>query len=175
MKWARTSSEAEPALAAARRFREWLDQRFGPTRMLVEHPIAHRLTNNQIVRGWADLLLETDHGWIIIDHKSSPRPRSEWRNGLASKMVGALRRGNPRHRRALLAAISRVRSHVWREGRTRSIRGHQTASLDGEAPKRLLRGFFRGCPPDRADERRRTAIPMQTIGASRSRVGGRSR
>ena len=29
-------------------------------------------------RGWTDLLLETDAGWIVIDHKSSPRPRPEW-------------------------------------------------------------------------------------------------
>ena len=34
--------------------------------------------NGQVLRGWIHLLLETDDGWIVIDHKSSPRPRSEW-------------------------------------------------------------------------------------------------
>ncbi len=27
-----------------------------------------------------NLLIETEGGWIIIDHKSSPRARSEWDN-----------------------------------------------------------------------------------------------
>jgi len=25
------------------------------------------------------LLLQTKDGWVIIDHKASPRPRSEWK------------------------------------------------------------------------------------------------
>ena len=25
-----------------------------------------------------DVLLETPEGWVIVDHKSSPRPRAEW-------------------------------------------------------------------------------------------------
>ena len=36
-------------------------------------------------RGWTDLLLETDAGWIVIDHKSSPRPRPEW----AAEAIGS--------------------------------------------------------------------------------------
>jgi ATP-dependent exoDNAse (exonuclease V) beta subunit len=30
------------------------------------------------VRGWIDVLLETDAGFVVIDHKSSPRPKGEW-------------------------------------------------------------------------------------------------
>ena len=31
-----------------------------------------------MLHGWIDLLLDTENGWIVIDHKSSLRPRSEW-------------------------------------------------------------------------------------------------
>lgn len=70
--------EAKHALQCARRFRDWVQETFEPKRILTEYPISHRLENNQIVRGWIDVLLETHEGWVIIDHKSSPRPRSEW-------------------------------------------------------------------------------------------------
>ena len=36
------------------------------------------MDNGQIVRGWIDTLLDTETGWVIVDHKSSPRPRGEW-------------------------------------------------------------------------------------------------
>ena len=38
-----------------------------------------RCANGQTMRGWIDVLIETAEGWVIIDHKSSPRPKSEWR------------------------------------------------------------------------------------------------
>ena len=66
------------AVACARRLRATLDARFTPRRMLVEHPVEMSRDNGQVLRGWIDLLLETDAGWIVIDHKSSPRPRPEW-------------------------------------------------------------------------------------------------
>ena len=66
------------AVGCARRLRALLHARFTPLRMLVEHPVQMRHANGQVLRGWIDLLLETDAGWIVIDHKSSPRPRSEW-------------------------------------------------------------------------------------------------
>jgi ATP-dependent exoDNAse (exonuclease V) beta subunit len=74
-----TFVEAAAALAAAKRFRAWIEQRFAPQRVLIEHPIVHRLDDGRVVRGWIDALLETDAGLIVIDHKSSPRPKSEWR------------------------------------------------------------------------------------------------
>ncbi len=66
------------AVECARRLTAALDARFAPCRMLVEHPVELVRENGQVLRGWIDLLLETDGGWIVIDHKSSPRPRSEW-------------------------------------------------------------------------------------------------
>jgi ATP-dependent exoDNAse (exonuclease V) beta subunit len=74
-----TLVDVESALAAARRFRAWLEQKFAAKRTFVEYPIVHALEDGRVVRGWIDVLLETDSGFVVIDHKSSPRPKSEWR------------------------------------------------------------------------------------------------
>ena len=52
--------------------------RFAPLRVLVEYPISHRLDDGRVVRVSVDALLETDRGFVIVDHKSSPRPKAEW-------------------------------------------------------------------------------------------------
>jgi ATP-dependent exoDNAse (exonuclease V) beta subunit len=70
--------DAEAALAASDRFRAWIAKTFAPKQILSEHPITHVLADGRVVRGWIDVLLETDAGWVVIDHKSSPRPRTEW-------------------------------------------------------------------------------------------------
>ena len=66
------------AVECARRLSTALATRFDPCRLLIEHPVEFVQENGQVIRGWADLLLETSAGWVVIDHKSSPRPRSEW-------------------------------------------------------------------------------------------------
>ena len=66
------------AVDCARRLMDAVNARFAPRRMLAEHPVEFVQDNGQVLRGWIDLLLETERGWIVIDHKSSPRPRSEW-------------------------------------------------------------------------------------------------
>ena len=68
------------AIECARRLRAVLNARFcpHPHRILVEHPVKLVQDNGQVLHGWIDLLIETGAGWIVIDHKSSPRPRSEW-------------------------------------------------------------------------------------------------
>jgi ATP-dependent exoDNAse (exonuclease V) beta subunit len=73
-----TFVDPESALAAAREFRAWLDKKFAPKRTLVEYPLVHVLEDGRAVRGWIDVLLETDLGFVVIDHKSSPRPKGEW-------------------------------------------------------------------------------------------------
>src|SRR5690606_25455180 len=65
-------------LAAAERFRAAVAKRFAPRRIHVEYPIVHVLADGRVVRGAIDVLLETEDGVVVIDHKSSPRPRSEW-------------------------------------------------------------------------------------------------
>lgn len=69
---------AEDALAPADRLRAWIERRFAPRKILTEHPVVHALPDGRVVRGWVDVLVETGAGWVVIDHKSSPRPRAEW-------------------------------------------------------------------------------------------------
>ena len=68
----------EDAVGCARRLTAILSDRFAPSRMLVEHPVELVQDNGQVLHGWIDVLLETEAGWVVIDHKSSPRPRAEW-------------------------------------------------------------------------------------------------
>ena len=68
----------QDAIDCARRLMDEVHTRFAPRRMLAEYPVELVQENGQVLRGWIDLVLETEHGWIVIDHKSSPRPRSEW-------------------------------------------------------------------------------------------------
>ena len=68
------------AVECARRLRSALNARFAPRRMLVEHPVKLVQENGQVLHGGIDLLLETEAGWIVVDHKSSPRPRLKWTN-----------------------------------------------------------------------------------------------
>lgn len=68
----------DEAVACARRFMDCVKTEFKPKRIWVEYPMEWALANGQISKGWIDALLETDAGWIIVDHKSSSRPRNEW-------------------------------------------------------------------------------------------------
>ena len=87
------------AVDCARRLMDAVNARFAPRRMLAEHPVEFVQDNGQVLRGWIDLLLETEQGWIVIDHKSSPRPRSEWAaealeySGQLAAYAGALQGG----------------------------------------------------------------------------------
>ncbi len=54
-----------------------------------EYPIQYSLETGQLVSGWIDLLLETDKGFVLIDHKASPRSRSDW-NEIALSYSGQL-------------------------------------------------------------------------------------
>jgi len=70
--------DAADALAAARRLHTLLMDEIGATKITAECPIQQVLDNGQVVRGVVDLLVDTPLGPLIIDHKSSPRPKSEW-------------------------------------------------------------------------------------------------
>jgi len=69
---------ATDALAAVRRFRQALEQHFAPFHIEVEVPLHHELDDGHAIRGLVDLLAETNAGWLIIDHKSSPQRKSTW-------------------------------------------------------------------------------------------------
>ncbi|MDE0661445.1 MAG: UvrD-helicase domain-containing protein [Gammaproteobacteria bacterium] len=91
--------DAKDAISVARRFARCLEERFQVTRVQVEVPILHALDDGRVVRGFVDVLAETDKGWLIIDHKSSPQPTSEWPDA-AMKYSGQL----ATYRTALTAA-----------------------------------------------------------------------
>jgi len=65
--------EPQGVLGAVRAFLEFVQREFNPQRLWAEYPITHVLDNGQIVKGWIDLLIETDAHWVIIDHKSTSK------------------------------------------------------------------------------------------------------
>jgi ATP-dependent helicase/nuclease subunit A len=83
------SVEPNAASQAARRFIDWAESTFEPIAWNVEHPITHTLETGQVAQGFIDLLLETKDGWVIVDHKATPRPRNEWQ-GIAHGYSGQL-------------------------------------------------------------------------------------
>jgi ATP-dependent helicase/nuclease subunit A len=76
--WGFPGVSAEAVLEAVKRFKVWAVETFDPIAWHVEHPLSHVLPSGQVVQGFIDLLLETREGWVIIDHKATPRPRTEW-------------------------------------------------------------------------------------------------
>jgi ATP-dependent exoDNAse (exonuclease V) beta subunit len=70
--------EVSDVLAMVDRFKKWADERFRPKSVLVEVPFEYVNEAGQRVAGFMDLLLETEAGWIVVDHKTFPGPRKEW-------------------------------------------------------------------------------------------------
>ena len=70
--------EVSDVLAMVDRFKKWADERFRPKSVLVEVPFEFVNEAGQRVAGFMDLLLETEAGWIVVDHKTFPGPRKEW-------------------------------------------------------------------------------------------------
>ena len=56
---------------------EWIGSRWPTATWHREWPLQGRQTDGSICKGIADLVLETDKGFIIIDHKSYPGDRKE--------------------------------------------------------------------------------------------------
>jgi ATP-dependent exoDNAse (exonuclease V) beta subunit len=53
-------------------------ERFKPVALNAEYPVHYTNDEGQVISGWIDLLVETAEGFVIIDHKASPRARSDW-------------------------------------------------------------------------------------------------
>jgi len=60
------------------RLRRGIEASFKPRRTLVEVPIEVANCLGQRIEGVVDLLLDTDLGWVLIDHKSFPGKRPDW-------------------------------------------------------------------------------------------------
>ena len=71
--------KAQEAVRMARGFREEITRRFQPKSVLVECPFHYSQANGQLVTGFMDLVLETEAGWVVIDHKSYQGGKAEWR------------------------------------------------------------------------------------------------
>ena len=69
---------AQDALESARRLETFLTKRYTVKSIGCEHPISYKNDEGQLISGWIDLLVETESGFIIIDHKASPRSKTEW-------------------------------------------------------------------------------------------------
>jgi ATP-dependent exoDNAse (exonuclease V) beta subunit len=72
------SLQSDEVAAYTAGFLSRLVEEFNPSSMLAEWPISLVLDNGQRMHGWIDLLLETEEGYIIIDHKSYPGGSSKW-------------------------------------------------------------------------------------------------
>ena len=78
----------EDALLCLERFNQFTRE-LGAKRIEVEYPIEYRLPNQQLASGWLDVLIETEAGYIIVDHKSNPMSQAEWEKN-ALKYSGQL-------------------------------------------------------------------------------------
>ena len=70
--------DLEAADLSTSRLLEAVNTHFKPLSSHPEYPIHYSNDSGQIVSGWIDLLIETEEGFVLIDHKASPRARSDW-------------------------------------------------------------------------------------------------
>jgi ATP-dependent helicase/nuclease subunit A len=63
--------DPQALLAAADALRAWVERSWAGAVWRREWPLAQRLASGAIVRGSADLVLETKQGCVLVDHKTS--------------------------------------------------------------------------------------------------------
>ena len=54
--------DSKAAVTYAQHFMTYINKTFQPIRILTEYPVTQVLDNNQMVRGWIDVLVETGEG-----------------------------------------------------------------------------------------------------------------
>jgi ATP-dependent exoDNAse (exonuclease V) beta subunit len=79
----------EDALCCVTRFKQFIEHDLKALSTQVEYPIEYQLPNGQSASGWIDALVETEQGYIIIDHKSNPQS-SATQQEVALKYSGQL-------------------------------------------------------------------------------------
>jgi ATP-dependent exoDNAse (exonuclease V) beta subunit len=79
----------EDALTCVTRFKHFIEHELEAISIKVEYPIEYQLPNGQTASGWIDALVETEQGYIIIDHKSNPQSRTN-QHEVALKYSGQL-------------------------------------------------------------------------------------
>jgi len=63
--------DPDDLLKAGDAFKKWVNHKWPEAKWHREMPIIYRFEKS-IVRGFCDLALQTDDGWVVIDHKSHP-------------------------------------------------------------------------------------------------------
>jgi ATP-dependent helicase/nuclease subunit A len=66
------SIATDDILLVSDRFRKWVAEKWPGASWLREYPVTHKLLSGSVLRGIADLILETPEGFVIIDHKTFP-------------------------------------------------------------------------------------------------------
>ena len=79
----------DDALSCVTRFKNFIDNELKAISTQVEYPIEYQLPNGQTASGWIDALVETEQGYIIIDHKSNPQSSASQQE-IALKYSGQL-------------------------------------------------------------------------------------
>lgn len=69
--------EAEELPGISDRLTRWIDSAWPSATWRREWPLLHRLPEGTVVRGTADLVVETDRGAILFDHKTFPGSRDQ--------------------------------------------------------------------------------------------------
>lgn len=69
---------ASGVLAQVQALDAWISERWGEVEAFAEYPVQAVLPNGQVLQGRIDLLLKTNSGWVLIDHKSSPLGAEHW-------------------------------------------------------------------------------------------------
>jgi len=72
-----SSIKMEDLLQAGKDLKTWIESRWPGAKIHKELPIAMRNPDGSILRGLTDCVIETDKGFVVIDHKSFPGGKDE--------------------------------------------------------------------------------------------------
>lgn len=75
---------ADDMVEASDRLTRWAGARWPEGVWRREWPLIHRIENGSIVRGTADLVIESDKSFVLVDHKTFPGGRERAREEAAS-------------------------------------------------------------------------------------------
>ncbi|MCP4628727.1 MAG: hypothetical protein GY850_35255 [bacterium] len=100
--------DTKAAVTYAQHFINYVNTTFRPKRILTEYPVTQVLDTGQLVKGWVDVLIETGHGWVIIDHKFTTLPENEL-DKEALKYSGQIQA----YKNAVEAATSKKVASTW--------------------------------------------------------------
>jgi ATP-dependent exoDNAse (exonuclease V) beta subunit len=64
--------DPDEVLAAATRLWDWIESRFGAARIHREWPVSYQLPAGPLISGTADLIIRTNDGTHVVDHKTFP-------------------------------------------------------------------------------------------------------